>query len=615
MAKSPASDVQSKALQRVKDYFNDAARLTTVRRTDLTRVYKSYATFIEPKQNNWSAAFKVNKAHEVVEKILPRVIAKNPRWIVSGRSDGVNPEYAQGIQDYLTYIWDEYNLVEPARLWAKNMIIYGKGYAKVKYKYETAVVLRDEESEQLDETGQPMLDELGQPILEHKQRKEEVVIGEHPTIDVKSWTDVYYDPRYILMADRPAFVEIMEGVRFADLLRNKDKYFNLDKVEQLGSLDKRTMNIEDYKSRIQAIAGISDVTNLDTIDLGALTLKIYYGYFNTTDKPINEKLYKICTVGDLLIIGFEEISQIPFEEIKCFEDPETANAWGFVEPIIGLQDELNFSKNSASEYINKALTRQVIWSPNSGIDPRDINNPVVPTTKDATTAINNFVELGHREINSSYFTKENDIERQVQAMTFTVDTSNPRSEQALTNTATGIRIKFFESNSVIDEVRKHFEQGLQRLAYKLLQSTFENMEENIVFKKMGKEGYWEMNKELLRDAITKYSIKVEVNSSSFDDIESRREDALAFFNLAQSAAAAGVQVNLVEAFKEVLNTFEKKDVNKFIQPPNLQELAAPITSAPGFGSRAVPVEQPALPTTPAARLTEAIAGGGLTKQV
>jgi hypothetical protein len=31
-----------------------------------------------------------------------------------------------------------------------------------------------------------------------------------------------------------------------------------------------------------------------------------------------------------------------------------------------------------------------------------------------------------------------------------------------------MRIKFYESNVVIDEVRKHFEEGLERLAYKLL---------------------------------------------------------------------------------------------------------------------------------------------------
>lgn len=71
--------------------------------------------------------------------------------------------------------------------------------------------------------------------------------------------------------------------------------------------------------------------------------------------------------------------------------------------------------------------------------------------------------MPQREINSSYFNEQNDFERQIQAMTFTVDTSSPNSDQSLTNTATGARIKFFESNTVMDEIRKHLEESLSRL--------------------------------------------------------------------------------------------------------------------------------------------------------
>lgn len=133
------------------------------------------------------------------------------------------------------------------------------------------------------------------------------------------------------------------------------------------------------------------------------------------------------------------------------------------------------------------MNRSRIWSPNSGINPRDLiskPNGIIPTSKNMEAAIANLQELPHRELQASYFQEQNDMERQIQAMTFTVDTSNPQSQQALTNTATGIRVKFFESNSVIDEIRKHFEEGLVKLAYKLLNATYENMEDNIVFKKM-----------------------------------------------------------------------------------------------------------------------------------
>ena len=85
-------------------------------------------------------------------------------------------------------------------------------------------------------------------------------------------------------------------------------------------------------------------------------------------------------------------------------------------------------------------------------------NNIIPTTSDAVTAQNNLIELPHRNLTTDYFQEQNDLERQIQTSTFTVDTSAQRSQQALTNTATGIRVKFFENNSVIDELRKHFEE-------------------------------------------------------------------------------------------------------------------------------------------------------------
>jgi len=112
---------------------------------------------------------------------------------------------------------------------------------------------------------------------------------------------------------------------------------------------------------------------------------------------------------------------------------------------------------------------------------------IISTTKSKEIVEQNLWELPMRSIDPSFFQEQNDFERQIQAMTFTVDTSNPNNQQALTNTATGARIKFYESNVVIDETRKHLEQGMERLAYKFLQETYDNMENNIVIKKTGEE--------------------------------------------------------------------------------------------------------------------------------
>ena len=75
----------------------------------------------------------------------------------------------------------------------------------------------------------------------------------------------------------------------------------------------------------------------------------------------------------MFLVEAEEISFIPYEDFRCFEDTETYLATGALEPIISLQEELNFKKNAKSKFINQSLNRDWIRSPASGTDPRKLN--------------------------------------------------------------------------------------------------------------------------------------------------------------------------------------------------------------------------------------------------
>jgi hypothetical protein len=56
----------------------------------LLLVYKELNTFTYPKKAEWSTTFKVNKLHEVSNKILPRIVSRSPKWIVSVKPDLIN---------------------------------------------------------------------------------------------------------------------------------------------------------------------------------------------------------------------------------------------------------------------------------------------------------------------------------------------------------------------------------------------------------------------------------------------------------------------------------------------------------------------------------------------
>lgn len=642
---------QERLARDVKDTYERYKELNSKRNQVMLQIYKTFAEYKEKRLAEWQTTFKVNKAHEVVERVLPRLIAKNPRWIVEPkvedfyedvelpdepqqkqeelkRRSQLRNEYAKAVQDYLSYLFEEYHLEKPLRAYAKNLIVYGKARAKIGYKYEIVRQFKDPKYK-----AEVEMDDQGVEIKgEAEPTVEESVAGEYPTIEVKSWTEVLTDPRYREVRDMPAYIEIINAARWSDIKRNKD-YFNLDKVKEVQSI--RARNYEDDTNDPNAILTIAGVNWVEDAppDKGSMTLLKYYGFWNhKVDDYKGEKMYEVTIVKECgVVIGFKEITRIPFVECDCFEDTETNYATGFVEPIMGLQKELNFKKNSASEYINQSLNRTWIWSDQSGIDPRDlVSKPgnIIVTTKSGPEAQANCVELPMRQLPSDFFQEQLDIERQIQGQTFTVDTSNPKGEQALTNTATGMRIEFFESNSVIDQVRKQFEQALSELAYQLLQETFEKMDENIVLKKMDADEYWEINREALRDAVKRYTIKVEVNSSSFDDIDNRRKDAIAFFNMLLQAQQAGVPVKLDKAVTDILQTFEKRNPADYFEPPNMAELAQQMPGAegmppeggapPGGGGQPVNPEdmgQQPQPLPPASELTGQVAQGNLQSAI
>jgi hypothetical protein len=535
----------------------------------LLDIFAELSSFKEKKLQDWSTSFKVNKAHEISNKIAPRIISKDPKWLVSYKPDfaadklikdeELNADITAAISDLLGNVFSKNYLKETIRIRAKAMINYWPAFAKVKRKYE--LWRRVNKVDKMN----PIMDEEGNQIGEEKVDKEieEYVTDSYSTIDVVSRADLYYDLRYKMFDDMPAVIEVCNWIRLSELKKNK-KYINIDIIETLADLSNK--DLASYKRQIQQIVGI-DVANTEWVDKNNLNLKTYYGLYDIKE-DWDERLYEISIVNDMVCVCFEEISQIPFVQIRCFEDTETNLAVWFIEPILWLQRELNFKKNSASEYINQALNRSWIRSAYSWINPKKLvskANNIIATTKTVEEAQRNLVELNHREINPSYFQEQNDFERQIQGLSFTVDTSNPKSQQSLTNTATGARIKFYESNVVIDEVRKHFEQWLVKLAYKLLQDIAENSEENLNIKNLWDGTFWNINKSVIQDAIKKYEIQIEAGSSSYDTIEERRDDAIAKYNLWLAAKQAGVNVDLDTLLVDVYDTFEWTKWQKYVQ--------------------------------------------------
>ena len=89
--KITTSDIQQQnAVLHVNDTLKQYKELLAPYYERLLAVYKELNTFSYPKKSDWSTTFKVNKMYEVSNKITPRIVARNPKWIVSIKPDIIN---------------------------------------------------------------------------------------------------------------------------------------------------------------------------------------------------------------------------------------------------------------------------------------------------------------------------------------------------------------------------------------------------------------------------------------------------------------------------------------------------------------------------------------------
>jgi len=587
----PTESIQKKALQLVNSTKNIYKAMGGKRRAELSEIYREVMSYVGEKQADWSSTLKVNFANQIESLVTARLTSRNPKFIVSLRQHaddlveryfkiskpGEEPteqelqqfaeqekevkkfraeieEWSEAVQDYLNFAFEEYGYNAKVRQGAKALVRYGNVYGTVNYRYETFRKRRD-------------------------GKIEEVRANEYPEIDIISWSEMWLDPRFIQTADSPSVIRSHDKVRLGELMQSNDDLINLDKIKNLNAEQRNPEKQEMYQIMFTDENGADDSKKVKH-----LTIDKYYGYFNADpDEPEKEGLYEIWVVSNAIIVKLKEIPRIPIHSAGCFEDVEQHYSIGYVEPMLGLQREYNFKLNSAIEYVNTSLNRSYFWDPNSGVNPKSLMSQgpgsLIPATKGMESAQLGVQEIPHREINNSYFANNNEVRRDMQSVAFTVDTTAPSSTQGFTNTATAVRARFFESNVIYADTLKHYEEFLVRIAYDMLDAIAENAKEDIIIARLGEQRFKWAKPEVFEDAPLRYAIRVEVGSSSFDTVESRREEALAQWTVLKEAAAAGLDVSLEEGVRDIMRTFERPHVDRFFKK-DMSGLLATLSGQP-----------------------------------
>ena len=600
----PSIEIQQRLLTHIRQNIELFQWQSSDYRDQMLNIYESLSTMEEPDTGSIQTRFKVNKLHEILRKVVPRIIAKAPRFIVTPRTDifqdgdelkvkedrsemlAKHNKMAMATQDYLNILFEEESFRERLKYWAIYMLCYWNAFAQIRSKFKI------------------------QRSKDKHWKITEKMVWMTPTLDICSWTEMYYDARYKMLEDMPWLTRVKKRVRLQDIMLT-DEYFNIDQVEELWWTE--FLDTDSYANQIFAITWISDITVNQWVDKNAIELQESEIKFSITWKPRDERLYKVTTINSAVIIWVEEITRFSFVDIKWHEDPEVYFSTWLLAPIMGLQDEINFQKNAYATSMGKNLNKSYWWAPESWVDPWNLLNDVpwniIVCNNWVEQAQRNLIEVQDRPLESQYFANINDMNRDIQSLSHTTDVSQQAWQNALTNTATWARISFFESNSVIAELRKNFEKWVQELSYWILDWAVNNLEKDIILKKVNDNEFLKVNLEAIRNAVERYDIRVEANSSAFDDLENRRADAIAIKNLLLEAANSGANVDIDEWFKKVFSTFEQLDIEKLMPTKQEEEWAWLKELMWGWSNIPKWEEWPKWkPTTPA-ELTSAVAWG------
>lgn len=570
-----SEDVQSKALVHVLKTKALYESLGSKRKKELEEVYRETMDYRPKREAKWQSSLKVNWMNQVESIVTARITNRPPKYIVSMRmpidklvdqyykvdepKEDATPqeiktyqekkkererfrkeveEWATAVQDWLNFAFSEYDYARKVRLGAKSLVRYGNVYGSVKWRVEHYAKMR---------SGK----------IEKSKAKE------YPDLQILSWSNVLLDPRYIDTADSPGVILQDDCQSKYELLNLDDDLFNIDKIKEA-----RGTEVRDTKQQLFKIK-ISNVTGDTEKEVTMLKVDKYFGYFNETGKSDDECLYEIWVLNDCIVIKLKKIARIPVHSAGCFEDVEQHYSVGYLEPIIGLQREYNYKINSQIEYVNQSMNRSWIWDPKSGVDPKQLANlgpgSVIIATNGVDQAQTGLQQLQYPSLPSEYFAGQNEIRRDMQAVSFTVDTTAPTTQQGFTNTATAVRARFFESNVMYADTLKHYEEFLVKIAYDMIDSIAENADDDVIIGRIGKDRFKLAKKMIFDDGPLRYMIRAEVGASSFDSIDDRREEALALWTVLKEAKDSGTNIDLGKGVKEVLSTFEGRTPDDFIE--------------------------------------------------
>lgn len=425
--------------------------------------YKAYRSFkAKRKPGMWRSQTWMPISFYVIETILPRLAAALPSPVCTpiGPED-VDP--AETMQDLLTWAEDQSDLYPEQVASVKDTLIYGTGILKTGYIEKKGFNIRQEPvmeqttqsvpTGEVDIDGNPMvqempgqptpkLDEQGQPVMQTV--REEYLTYAGPGAESVDLENFFPDPmgtdigncRYVIHRVYRDAAHIK--AKIAD-----GTYRVPDPDEWKRYLDNKTTN--------KALARLAAIER-GGVDAGE----------EGTDKDLFP-LLEYWTKDFMITVAGEEAQgillraqrnpfahgEIPF--VKLVDHPVPHEFWGVgeLEPLEGIQDQLNAIWNARLDNIKLTLNKMYAVVADYMMDPKElVNRPGgVIRMREGLPLEQVFREIDTGEVTGAAYTEAQELEREGEKVTGVSPYQTGQDSPAYNRTATGVALISEQGNT------------------------------------------------------------------------------------------------------------------------------------------------------------------------
>jgi hypothetical protein len=345
-----------KAQQLVTDRFDRARNYRTTTQEDVwDRSYNNWRGVLDSSLYPWRSKLFIPWSFTVVETIIPRVFARDPKWRAISREpmptlpteepvhfNGITqstPDQASVVNNLLTYQWDRMGMRLKMYDYIKDSLMFAKGYAKVGWCFQMK-----------NKSYMEPLVGKDDVITFEKKTKSEVEYDD-PKIDIVDPYDIYVDPDATSLDDA-AYLIHRKTVPLAEVKDNPN-YQNVDKIKENDYADQYMDKLSRYndgvpqKDKHKNLVEILEYWGADD----RLVVVANRGVvLRDTPNPYNHK-------------------KIPFIELDDYRDPHNYYGQSELSVIDPLQREVNSIRNQRRDYDNLALNPVIQMVPGTLRNP------------------------------------------------------------------------------------------------------------------------------------------------------------------------------------------------------------------------------------------------------